>query len=56
MSQLAAGTRPLPPLWPGRRITGMSAVLLPFGPGRAVESIRVRNVMWVTRSLTARHV
>jgi len=37
VSDVAAGTRPVPPLRPGRRITGMSAVLLPFGPGGAVD-------------------
>ena len=29
--------RPLPPLRPGRRVTGMSAVLLPFAEGGAVD-------------------
>ncbi|HEY7072108.1 MAG TPA: dihydrodipicolinate synthase family protein [Acidimicrobiales bacterium] len=29
--------RPLPPLWPGRRTTGMSAVLLPFAEDGAID-------------------
>jgi dihydrodipicolinate synthase/N-acetylneuraminate lyase len=29
--------RPLPPLRPGRRVTGMSAVLLPFAEGGAID-------------------
>lgn len=37
MNQVAAGPHPLPPQRPGRHITGMSAVLLPFGLGGEVD-------------------
>jgi dihydrodipicolinate synthase/N-acetylneuraminate lyase len=37
MSQIASGPHALPPQRPDRRITGMSAVLLPFGPAGEVD-------------------
>lgn len=37
MSHVAAGTHALPQQCPGRHITGMSAVLLPFGPRGEVD-------------------
>src|SRR5262249_4561242 len=37
VSDATAGARPLPALRPARRITGMSAVLLPFAPDGSVD-------------------